>query len=565
MDILGMDFKEALTLDGEQLLQACRELALLGNRVDAMKTVLANRIRQQSEEVPLEDSLARKCGSRSTVDLIQWTTGESASKVRARLKLGRQVGYSMSLVGEVLPPPLEHVSRGLAEGHLPVESAEAISNMLTQVPFSADPEDVEYAQRSLVQAATGDDYNTGDEPGVPLHADKIRAICRRWESALDPDGPAPNDEERLRKRFFNLGPVRNGLVSARGLLLAETAAALRTITDALGNPRAEDNSEMFVQADLSDGEDPGTGYAAEAASDSTGQSPTENADNNVAENTGEVDTRTPEQRRHDALAMALDVTLRSRTLPYLGGSHATIMLEVDVRPDSDQTNVGWLRDHEGLATALSEGTVRRISCGAAIQAVATDSMGRIRSLGSTSRIFDANQRRAIALRDQSCVIPGCSIPPAWCEVHHVQPHSRSGPTHTDNGVLLCGFHHRTIDSGGWTITMADGVPKIEPPPWLRRMYPVEDTVWVEPETRPGTPALTPTPIPASAHRSASAPGSASTTKAQHAQVKPTDARPPTAPATTKPNITRTKDVSRKKKGKRKALRHQSPTHGDDPG
>lgn len=508
MDILGMDFKEVLTLDGEDLLQACHELAALGNRVDAMKTVLANRIRQASEEVPLEDSLTKKCGSRSTVDLIQWITGESASKVRARLRLGRQVGYSMSLLGEVLPPQLEHVSRGMAEGHLAVESAETISNMLTQVPVSADPENVEYAQRSLVQAATGDDYATGDAPGIPLHADKIRDLSRRWEAALDPDGPAPDDEERFRKRYFNLGPVRNGLVSARGLLLAETAAALRAITDAVGNPRVEDDSELAVQAGLWDGG---------------------NATTSGAEIRGEVDMRSPEQRRHDALAMALDVTLRSRTLPSLGGSHATIMLEVDVKSDSIQANVGWLRDHEGLTTAVSADTVRRISCGAAIQAVATDSMGRIRALGSTARIFDAHQRKSIALRDQSCVIPGCGIPPAWCEIHHVQPHSDGGPTHTDNGVLLCGFHHRTIDSSGWTITMANGVPKVEAPPWLQRMYPLEDTAWVEPESLPATPA------PAQAHRK---------------------------PQTSKPEGT---GEVRKKKRKTRAAKHEIASQRDDPG
>ncbi|WP_255355578.1 HNH endonuclease [Agromyces sp. Soil535] len=32
------------------------------------------------------------------------------------------------------------------------------------------------------------------------------------------------------------------------------------------------------------------------------------------------------------------------------------------------------------------------------------------------------------------------MPAAWCEIHHVTPDTHGGPTHPDNGVLLCFFH-----------------------------------------------------------------------------------------------------------------------------
>jgi hypothetical protein len=47
----------------------------------------------------------------------------------------------------------------------------------------------------------------------------------------------------------------------------------------------------------------------------------------------------------------------------------------------------------------------------------------------------------------------------------VTEHSRGGPTHTDNGVLLCWFHHRTIDTGGWAVRMFNGVPHVRGPSW----------------------------------------------------------------------------------------------------
>lgn len=41
-------------------------------------------------------------------------------------------------------------------------------------------------------------------------------------------------------------------------------------------------------------------------------------------------------------------------------------------------------------------------------------------------------------------------------------------TYTDNGVLLCWHHHRTLDTSGWQIRMHHGTPQIKAPSWLDR-------------------------------------------------------------------------------------------------
>ncbi|MGO8609205.1 HNH endonuclease signature motif containing protein, partial [Rhizobium johnstonii] len=76
------------------------------------------------------------------------------------------------------------------------------------------------------------------------------------------------------------------------------------------------------------------------------------------------------------------------------------------------------------------------------------------------------QRRAIALRDGGCIIPGCGTPAAWTEIHHVTEYAKGGPTHTDNGVLLCWYHHRFLDRIGWKIRMNHGVPEVMAPGWF---------------------------------------------------------------------------------------------------
>lgn len=36
---------------------------------------------------------------------------------------------------------------------------------------------------------------------------------------------------------------------------------------------------------------------------------------------------------------------------------------------------------------------------------------------------------------------------------------------TDNGVLLCWYHHRFLDRIGWKLRMNSGVPEVKAPPW----------------------------------------------------------------------------------------------------
>jgi 5-methylcytosine-specific restriction protein A len=127
------------------------------------------------------------------------------------------------------------------------------------------------------------------------------------------------------------------------------------------------------------------------------------------------------------------------------------------------TGVGHI---DGLDIPVSLRAVKQLVCGGGSQHAVINAEGRVISLGTPNRIFNSSQRRAITLRDGGCLITECHIPANWCEIHHVNPAMNDGPTHTDNGVLLCWFHHHTIDSSGWLIRMNAGVPEIKAPEWL---------------------------------------------------------------------------------------------------
>ena len=74
-------------------------------------------------------------------------------------------------------------------------------------------------------------------------------------------------------------------------------------------------------------------------------------------------------------------------------------------------------------------------------------------LGRTTRTIPAHLRTAVIQRDKHCQFPGCTQPPAVCEVHHLIPWAKGGPTSLGNLRLLCRFHHLiVIHRWGWRIT-----------------------------------------------------------------------------------------------------------------
>jgi hypothetical protein len=72
--------------------------------------------------------------------------------------------------------------------------------------------------------------------------------------------------------------------------------------------------------------------------------------------------------------------------------------------------------------------------------------------GRAKRCFTEAQRKAMALRDVTCVKDACEIPANVCEGHHVGDWASGGETKIENGASLCWVHHREVDLGRWTVT-----------------------------------------------------------------------------------------------------------------
>jgi hypothetical protein len=74
--------------------------------------------------------------------------------------------------------------------------------------------------------------------------------------------------------------------------------------------------------------------------------------------------------------------------------------------------------------------------------------------GEAEVAIPAHLRRAVTARHSGCAFPGCDHPASVCQIHHLIPRSRGGPTALPNLVPLCAFHHLTvIHRWGWTLRL----------------------------------------------------------------------------------------------------------------
>ncbi|MEO7349579.1 MAG: DUF222 domain-containing protein [Terrimesophilobacter sp.] len=427
-------------LPDDALLQTTVALERLGRQVGSLQVAVAAEVDHRSRHELASDGLAASKGCRNSTELLERITLTSSETIAKRLKIGRNTHTRYSLAGEQLLATFTHVAEALAAGALGVDSAYTIIRGLTSMTAVIDAESVRTAEYELVAAATG----TAPESPYPCTADDTRIQTDVWKVRLDQDGRIPIEERALRTRSFSLGRERDGLVWMRGAIIPDVAAKFIALVNAHTSPRTAPaflNEEELAAHDL------------------------------------ERDPRTRDQQRHDIFAGIVDIAARSAETPTMGGAAPVVMVSVrqsdlDANANSNSNSnasdgngraVGYIA---GLEEPVSMRVIKQYTCSGGTQRVVLDDNGRIIELGSPERCFSPQQRRAITLRDGECSTPGCHIPGSWCEIHHVDPAENGGPTHTDNGILLCWFHHRSLDTSGWQFRMHNGAPHVKAPRWL---------------------------------------------------------------------------------------------------
>ncbi|WP_226531304.1 HNH endonuclease signature motif containing protein [Microbacterium paraoxydans] len=391
-------------------------------------------------------------GCRSMNELLQRVLRLDAPGASRVVKAASAVRREVSLSsGERLPARYPSMRTALLDGAIGIAGLLAATAPIEQAGDRIGVADRLAADAAMADFARGHpaadadaDAEAGAErdPAPPATPDDLRQFAQVLAMTLDPDGAEPSDLRAQQQRFVTVGRLRDGVHSLRGALLPDAAAQLELILDAQCNPKT--------------GGPVPPGVVFRDSEEETLDGESWNTDPRHV-----IDPRTAAQKRHDALVAALGIAARHDEMPALGGAAPTLVVQMEA--EGVATGAGWATIPSSQAP-VPLAVAAQVACAGAIQRVLTDE-GRIIGVTVTDRVFTVHQRRAIVARDGECVIPGCHVPATWCEIHHVIEHARGGPTHTDNGVPLCWWHHRSLDSSGWEIRMSEGLPQIRGPAW----------------------------------------------------------------------------------------------------
>ncbi|WP_406077540.1 DUF222 domain-containing protein [Micromonospora sp. NBC_00858] len=367
----------------------------------------SHRLQQRLAAVQL--AAVRDLDGRGTA--VAQGASSTAVWLRERLRLTVPAARRLVDLAAALDAGASGVRGALAYGSITVEQARVIADTVATVSASAGVEAADKAVGVLVDWAGQFDPTLLRKLGGRI----LEHVAPEVADAAARAGLEAEARRTARDRHVTISEQADGRLRLAGNLDTEAAAVLRAVIDPLSGPAGPD------------------------------------------------DTRTPGQRRHDALADVCRLALRTGELPEHGGDPAQVVVTTAYDTLLKDLDAGAL--DTGLA--LTSEAVRRLACDASILPAVLGGAGQVLDMGRQRRLITGPLRRALVLRDHGCAFPGCDRPPRWCDAHHIRHWADGGPTSLTNALLLCGHHHRHIHHSDWTVRLGgDGHPEFVPPAWL---------------------------------------------------------------------------------------------------
>ncbi len=357
--------------------------------------------------------MAAKHLHRGTAGLLGHLLHLDPAVARARVRAAEVLGPRVSVTGQPRPPVLAATATAQAAGGIDAAHAVVITRVLHALPHTLDPHLVVAAEHSLATHAT------------QLRPAELATAGEQLMAHLDPDGHLTDDTDQARRRGLVIGVQGgDGMSPVHGLLDPTTRALLDAALGALARP--------------------------------------------TPDGAGVPDPRSPSQRRHDALGALCRTQLATSTLPSNRGLPATVILTMSITQlqaaltNTAPSAAGPVRpvpNPDGALVRTATGTTLTIPDALRLATTAHwvlglfDSGGQPLYLSRTTRLATPAQRLALTARDRGCTRPGCDIPAAWCEVHHLTAWHHDGPTNITNLALVCPYDHALITHDGYTVAV----------------------------------------------------------------------------------------------------------------
>jgi hypothetical protein len=354
----------------------------------------------------------RQLGAKSWNEVLRIRWRLSSAEASRRLHEAADLAARTSLTGQPLPPVLPAVAAAQSAGLITGEHVATIRDAINHLPSWVDPTTREQFEVDLVRVAGG----------VGPKELKDTAALRLF--LLDQDGPEPDDTERARKRKVSAGRQgRDAMTPLSADLTPEAWAVWEVIFAKYAAPG---------MCNPADDEPCTSGTPTQAQIDN--------------------DTRTPEQRQHDALLAVGRIALMSGELGHLNGLPVAVIIRTTLADLESRAGIGTT----GGGTTIPIADVIRMGAHANHNLAIFDGVsGHALALYRTKRVASPAQRIMLIARDGGCTKPCCTVGAYGCQAHHARTDWRAGGnTNVDDLTLACGPDNRLVDDDtGWQTTI----------------------------------------------------------------------------------------------------------------
>jgi len=125
-----------------------------------------------------------------------------------------------------------------------------------------------------------------------------------------------------------------------------------------------------------------------------------------------------------------------------GQHHLGIIADLSELAGTNEELLAAVRAEAAHGSRLSRSTLERLACDCKFSRILTDGASQILDVGRDTRVVSIAMWNALVARDKHCQWAGCTMPPGFCEAHHIWYWTNGGPTNLAKLKLLCWYHHR---------------------------------------------------------------------------------------------------------------------------
>lgn len=409
-----------------ELIEAQVRLEVATRRVPAITHPMVNRLATEASPISL--------GGKTLKDVLARRLRIRDAEAKRRIDDAEKLGPRATLTGEPLPPLWPTFAAAQRQGLVGEDHLAIVRKFFKDLPADVDYQTRERAEQELGEVA------------ATFGPHDFEKAAQLLAYLLNQDGRY-SEEDRAKKRGLTIGKQDvDGMTKISGNLDPEALATWEPIFAKLAAPGMCNRDEVTPCVDGEPSEEQVT-----------------------------ADTRTLQQRQHDAFLAAGRAILASGELGQHNGLPASIFLSVPLQDLENGT--GFATTGGGSKMPIHD--VIRVASQARPWLLIFDKATEVPlHLFRSHRFATPGQRLVLYSQEGGCSFPGCTVPAHGCQVHHaVCDWADGGLSNVTDETLACPKHNRFVNHGWVTRKRRNGTTEWHPPPELDYGQPRVNYYW----------------------------------------------------------------------------------------